>query len=60
MTATTEPERDRAVSLHVSLPGSLAAQLRALAEREDRTVSRECARAVAAHIERQRTGEARP
>jgi hypothetical protein len=38
----------------MSLPGSLLAELRALAAREDRTLSREAARAIEAHVERYR------
>jgi hypothetical protein len=58
MPATTpEAERDRAVSLHLSVPASLVAELRALAARGDRSISREAVRAFRAHVEQAREPE---
>lgn len=55
--AIPEAERDRAVSLHLSVPASLVAEMRAMAARADRSISRECVRAFRSHIDQARQPE---
>lgn len=57
MAATNREKRERAEPVHISLPPSLLAELRALAAREYRPVSGEVARAIEAHVARHRTRE---